>query len=71
MPKLKKQESRHLYIFHSYKNNRKLRKYSGDEVTEEEIREWEIPEALLKREKKENANKKSGRIGETSPSPVN
>ena len=46
MPKLAEQESKKLYYFTS-KSNRKMQKYSGDLVSEGEIREFEIPNYLL------------------------
>lgn len=61
MRRLKKREGQKQYIFHSYRTGRKLKKFSGDEVSDQEIAEFEVPEALLdsKEEKTEEKNAKS------------
>lgn len=46
MPKLEEQESKKLYYFRS-KNGKRLNKYSGDFISEEQIKEFEVPEFLL------------------------
>jgi len=58
MPKLAEQESKTLYYF-TNKSNRKMKKYSGDLVTEGEIKEFEIPAFLLEQLPKNR--KKNGR----------
>lgn len=46
MPRLEPQEPKKIYWFTS-KSNRKMKKYSGDLVSEAEVKEYEIPEYLL------------------------
>lgn len=50
MPKLLEEyEGKKLYYFYSEQTGRKMRKFSGDEVSESEIKIYEIPEFLLER----------------------
>jgi len=51
MPKLAEQEPKKIYWFTS-KSNRKMKKYSGDFVSEGEIKEFEIEEYLLEQQPK-------------------
>ena len=51
MPRLEIQEPKKIYWF-TNKNNQRLKKYSGDEISEQEVREFEIPEYLIKQEPK-------------------
>lgn len=52
LPRLEEQESRKLYYFYSEQTGRKLRKFSGDGVSDRDVSDFEIPPWLLE-EKKE------------------
>lgn len=69
MPKLEEQESRKLYYFRNDKG-RKMQKFSGDEVSEPEIKEYEIPDFLLEQLKR-NDNKRCEGFGKNSSNKVN
>lgn len=51
MPKLAEQEHKTIYYF-TNKSNRKMKKYSGDFVSEGEVKEFEIPDYLLEQQPK-------------------
>ena len=50
--KIKRSESKKIYFFVSRKG-RRLRKFSGEEITEREIIEYEIPHHLIQKEGEE------------------
>lgn len=59
MRKLRKREPRKIYYFLSENTpNKRLRKFDGEEVSEEEIIEFEIPSFLLEQEKNANKNER-------------
>lgn len=51
MPRLEEREHKTIYYFRS-KSGKRLNKYSGDNVLESEIREYEIPDYLLEKNKR-------------------
>ena len=54
MPKLLEDyEGRKLYYFYSEKSGKRLRKFSGDAVSDRDVSEFEIPDFLLSDSKKE------------------
>lgn len=61
MRKLEIQEPKKIYWF-TNKNNQRLKKFSGDEISEGEIREFEIPDYLLEKQvkNKEKNNSQEG-----------
>ena len=67
MPRLEEQESKKLYYFYSEKTGRKLRRFSNDKVSLEEISEFEIPDFLLE---VENGKERSS-VGKTSEDKAN
>ena len=69
MPKLEEQEYKKLYYFRNDKG-RKMQKFSGDEVSESEIKEYEIPDFLFEKLKR-NDNKKCEGFGKGPSNEVN
>lgn len=69
MPRLEEQENKKLYYFRS-KDNKKLQKFSGDEVSNQQIREFEIPEYLLEKSER-NDNKEYKTIRKITQNKIN
>jgi len=69
LPKLEEQEHKKLYYFRNDKG-RKMQKFSGDEVSELEIKEYEIPDFLLEKLER-NDNKECERIGKDPSHKIN
>ena len=53
MPKLAEQDPKKIYYFTS-RSGRGMKKYSGNSVSESEIREYEIPAHLLEQQQPKN-----------------
>ncbi len=70
MPRLEEFEQKKLYYFRNDKG-RKMQKFSGDEVSNQEISEFEIPDWLLEKSERNGHNKKYSGIRKTPKDKIN
>lgn len=71
MPRLEEQEKKKLYFFYSEKTGRKLRKFSNDKVSLEEVSEFQIPDFLLEQPERNEYSKKREGIRENPSNKIN